>query len=738
MRKTLSIFFVTALVFLVACGGSVDKKYAGFQIEMPDSLLGLVNADSENDIIRVTAAVEKVNEAGEPLTDKFGAPIVASKVKDMTSTIRGHYVIPVSGLKKERSYRFQLKIYQRANAYAAPAISASAGSALKADDVPVDLASPVFITTNVTGCPEPVEFSPDGSLGDGEWLLLCEVDTVLPFKKYDPTDPMKISEEAIVCTGDADGDGTPNLTEVDSLLDPYNGDYDGDCTKDSEDAFPDNPNERLDTDGDGLGNNEDLDADNDGASDDEEQAAGTDPIDSDSDDDGVIDGSDNCGLVSNGDQGNVDEDAMGDFCDDDSDNDDLSDDRESELLTNPRDADSDDDGLNDGREVDTDGTDPLDPDSDDDGRVDGVDRFPKNITEWEDTDNDGVGDNADNCDTTPNADQANMDGDSMGDACDSDDDGDGVSDVIENRIGSNPLNADTDGDTLTDWFGGTVGENSDPCLLDPAASGDDVDGDGFGSICDLSDDPAADPSADEVNFDAIFAAAETGNDGNSGSRTAPVRTLTRAMTLASSSGKATVYATGDFELSETLDLVEDVSLYGGFSSGFSERDPADDPSRIFSSALSTLVQAEDLSENASLDGFSLEISNTLHATAIDAVDSTITLANNAITVADGSGTGTAISLDGCEGSITNNDIRVEDFNNRFGIACISAGDSAITLSGNTVDVWTGVAFENVNFVYLQDCVSGVSRLRYDPLLASPFGTLTGLTNSGGNLLDGLY
>jgi subtilisin family serine protease len=56
----------------------------------------------------------------------------------------------------------------------------------------------------------------------------------------------------------------------------------------------------------------------------------------------------------------------------DRDGDGLTDAVEAGLGTNPLDADSDDDGLADGAEVDTHGTDPLDPDSDDDGFSDGA------------------------------------------------------------------------------------------------------------------------------------------------------------------------------------------------------------------------------------------------------------------------------------------------------------------------------------------------------------------------------
>ena len=54
-------------------------------------------------------------------------------------------------------------------------------------------------------------------------------------------------------------------------------DADGDGISDSNDAFPNNANETLDTDGDGLGDNEDSDDDGDGVDDSVEIATGTDP-----------------------------------------------------------------------------------------------------------------------------------------------------------------------------------------------------------------------------------------------------------------------------------------------------------------------------------------------------------------------------------------------------------------------------------------------------------------------------
>ena len=55
-------------------------------------------------------------------------------------------------------------------------------------------------------------------------------------------------------------------------------DSDGDGVPDEDDAFPNDPNESVDTDGDGIGNNADTDDDNDGIPDDYEIANGLDPL----------------------------------------------------------------------------------------------------------------------------------------------------------------------------------------------------------------------------------------------------------------------------------------------------------------------------------------------------------------------------------------------------------------------------------------------------------------------------
>jgi hypothetical protein len=63
-----------------------------------------------------------------------------------------------------------------------------------------------------------------------------------------------------------------------------------------------------------------------------------------------------------------------------------------------------------------------------------------------DTDADTVPDSTDNCPFVANTNQANYDGDSMGDACDPDDDNDGQTDADEIACGSNPMDASSKSD----------------------------------------------------------------------------------------------------------------------------------------------------------------------------------------------------------------------------------------------------------------------------------------------------
>ncbi|MFZ0545306.1 MAG: protein kinase [Candidatus Promineifilaceae bacterium] len=113
----------------------------------------------------------------------------------------------------------------------------------------------------------------------------------------------------------------------------------------------------------------------------------------------------------------------------DNDSDGLTNSKEAELLTDPDNPDSDNDGLTDGEEVNQYGTDPLDDDSDDDGLLDG-----EEINDYQ---------------SSPN---------------NPDSDGDGLTDGEEvNDHGTDPTEPDTDGDGLNDAV--EISNGTDP--LDP-------------------------------------------------------------------------------------------------------------------------------------------------------------------------------------------------------------------------------------------------------------------------------
>ena len=90
----------------------------------------------------------------------------------------------------------------------------------------------------------------------------------------------------------------------------------------------------------------------------------------DADGDGYNHDTDNCRLVSNPTQADLDRDGIGDACDDDIDGDGLSNIQEAALGTDPRNPDTDGDGLTDGAEVNTYHTNPLLRDTDGDGLTD--------------------------------------------------------------------------------------------------------------------------------------------------------------------------------------------------------------------------------------------------------------------------------------------------------------------------------------------------------------------------------
>ena len=294
---------------------------------------------------------------------------------------------------------------------------------------------------------------------------------------------------------DADGDGYSTANDFDDL-DPtkWGHDRDGDGFEDSEDAFPDDPNANTDSDGDGIGDNTDACVYTPGTSlwtiEIILTESGTSTLEvkishlgcEDGDRDGYADETDDCPLE--GGKSTIGKWGCPDADDDGIQN--LDDDCPTQGGTSFANLvgcpDSDDDGIADLEDpeplLSLNGTSTSD-DWDNDGFANGIDAFPFDQTQWNDTDNDGLGDELTgrNPDLSPNdgdndgyldpsdtstddfgcliypedgkdyfpndvLEWSDFDGDCIGDNADADDDNDGYSDDAEFLAGTSSFSSE--------------------------------------------------------------------------------------------------------------------------------------------------------------------------------------------------------------------------------------------------------------------------------------------------------
>ena len=372
----------------------------------------------------------------------------------------------------------------------------------------------------------------DGGVNDGSED--ADRDGVVDPGETDPT-PGHGDDDAT--NPDSDGDGLSDALEEAIGSNPNDADSD-------DDGIPDGlePNPAADSDGDGVLNVLDPDSDNDGLFDGTEAGYGcagpgtdasanhcvpdadggattTSPINPDTDGGGVSDGSEDTNLNGKIDAGELDpNNPSDDTTAVDSDGDGLSDKLEAELGTNPNDADSDDDGVPDGQEpnpsLDSDGDgliNALDPDSDNDGLYDGTELGlgcsgagtntgaghcvpdadggeTKTSPINPDTDGGGASDGSEDANLDGKVDPGETDptaGHGGDDFQNTDSDGDGLGDKLEEELGLNPNDADSDDDGVLD------GDEPNPT--------DDADGDGLIN--------ALDPDSDN---DGLFDGTELG------------------------------------------------------------------------------------------------------------------------------------------------------------------------------------------------------------------------------------
>jgi len=285
-----------------------------------------------------------------------------------------------------------------------------------------------------------------------------------------------------------------NSTEIGNKNNPKNpNDSDGDGINDQDEInspTPSNPNDPCDPN-----INADMcDADGDGLTNGQEKGLGTDGTTPDTDGDGINDGDE----VKNGtdplDPCDPNKDAP--TCDQDKDG--LTNAKELDITnTDPKNPDTDGDGLKDGYEV-TRGSDPLDPcdpnkdadacDQDEDGLTNGKE---KNETKTDPKNPDTDGDKYKDGDEVKNGTDPLDPCDPNKDAPTCDQDDDGLTNAQEDDKNTDPKNPDTDGDGIDD--GDEVKNGTDP--LDPCDPNKDA------PTCDQDKDGLTNAQEDDKGTD---------------------------------------------------------------------------------------------------------------------------------------------------------------------------------------------------------------------------------------------
>ncbi|OQX04063.1 MAG: hypothetical protein BWK73_37430 [Thiothrix lacustris] len=394
-----------------------------------------------------------------------------------------------------------------------------------ATEVGADLSKP--IDTDNDGKIDAVESAIIDTDTDG---TMDELDADIPDTD---NDGLNDAEETLLGTdptkADTDGDGESDKAEVGANLNaPTN--TDGDAIIDALESI------LIDTDSDGVvdeldkDNAKDNDNDGDGFNNSVETAAGSNPLDATSK------------------PTDTDGDGTPDVTDTDDDNDGLLDTEEATAGTNPLAADSDGDGKNDKTEVGANVNAPVDTDGD--GKADAIESIKV------DSDNDGVVDELDKDNLDPT----------------NDNDGDGLGNISEKTLGTDPLQTDTDGDGKDDKT--EVGTNlNTPVDTDgdykiDAIESDKVDSDNDGVVNELDTEntnPNNDSDGDGYSNLAEKTAGTNPLDANSKPNSAPQFTSGNSATFAENGTGAvmTVTATDEGAVTYTLDnsAVTDNALF---------------------------------------------------------------------------------------------------------------------------------------------------------------------------------